>query len=39
MPRGVRHDVTTPQHSVHVLLAITDRPLGEHPTTVRQGAA
>jgi quercetin dioxygenase-like cupin family protein len=39
LPRGVRHNVTTPQHSVHVLLAITDRPLGGHPTPLQQGTA
>ncbi|MBV7674206.1 cupin domain-containing protein [Streptomyces halstedii] len=39
LPRGVLHDVTTPQHSVHVLLAITERPLEGHPTPPHQSAA
>ncbi|MGW5334796.1 JmjC domain-containing protein [Streptomyces bauhiniae] len=38
LPRGVRHAVTTPQHSVHIVLAITDRPLGRHPTPLHQDA-
>ncbi|MFK0284227.1 JmjC domain-containing protein [Streptomyces sp. NPDC090499] len=39
LPRGLRHEVTTPQHSIHVLLAITNRPLGDHPPPAHHGGA
>ncbi|WP_443071058.1 hypothetical protein [Streptomyces sp. NBC_01476] len=27
LPRGVKHEVTTPDYSVHLTLAVTDTPL------------